>query len=146
MQFRSVAGSGGDAAGGGLGDAAGGPGRGFRLRFTFLPRHRLHPGEVDRHHFDPFGELEHRRDGVVPGEVQVVAAAVAGVAVVADPAERRPRFVLFGLGEEGEAGDPGPVGVAFGARGGGDDVDREAVVVVGVLDVAFVAADVFAVG
>ena len=43
--------------------------------------------------------------GVVPGEVEVVAAAVAGVAVVADPAEGRTGLVLDRLGPVGEAGD-----------------------------------------
>ena len=102
-------------------------------------------GGLTREDFDPFGELELGRRGVVPGEVEVVAAAVAGVAVVADPAEGRPRFVLDRLGPEGEAGDRRPVArriceLAVQRH----DVDREAVVVVGVADVAVVAADVFA--
>src|SRR4051812_28618355 len=40
---------------------------------------------------------------VLPGQVQVVAPAVAGVAVVAHPAERTPWAVLPGLGPAGQA-------------------------------------------
>src|SRR5204863_6271864 len=65
---------------------------------------------ADREDLDPFGQREHRREGVFPGEVQVVAAAMAGVAVVADPAEGGPRAVLEGLGPVSEAGYRGPGG------------------------------------
>ncbi len=74
------------------------------------------------------GMLEHRDslgNGSIirPGEVQVVAATVAGVAVVADPAERRPGPVLLWLCPARE-----PADVAPAAAGGavGDDVEREA--------------------
>src|SRR5215469_469234 len=78
-----------EAAGGDLGDAAGGAGGRFRLRRCFLVAlaraGTAAPGGED---FDPFGERVFGRRGVVPGKVEVVAAAVAGVAVVTDPAER----------------------------------------------------------
>ena len=78
--------------------------------------------------------------GVVPGEVQVVAAAVAGVAVVADPAEGGTGFVLDRLGPVREPRDRQPAAVAFRPAALGDEVDGEPVVVVGVAGVAAVAA------
>src|SRR5690242_9536840 len=76
----------GDAAGQDLGDAARGSRGGFgRRRLLFAGGARLDPAEADREDFDPFRERVFGRCGVVPGEVEVVAAAVAGVAVVADP-------------------------------------------------------------
>ena len=59
---------------------------------------------------------------VIEGEVQVVAAAVAGVAVVADPAEGRTGLVLLRLGPRGQAIDVVP-GAALGPVG--DDVERQ---------------------
>ena len=76
----------------------------------------------------------------------MVAAAMAGIAVVADPAERRAGAALDRLGPVGEAGDRRPAGVAFAGAIEGNEVDGEPVVVVGVPDVAVVAADVFAAG
>src|SRR4029077_15435313 len=93
---------------------------GLRLSGDFLAAHR--------EDLDPFGQLEHRREGVFPGEVQVIATAVSGVAVVADPAEGCPRAVLDRLGPVGEAGDAGPAAVAPAAAVQGHDVDRESVV------------------
>ena len=122
---------------GGWAPAGGGGGRLRRLR---------RPLAVDAEDLDPFGELEHRRDRVFPGEVQVVAAAVAGVAVVADPAERRPGAVLARLGPVREPRDRPPARVAAAVAVQRHDVDGEPVVVVGVAHVAAVAADVRAVG
>src|SRR5690606_10636501 len=59
---------------------------------------------------------------VAPGEVQVVAAAVARVAVVAHPAERRAGAVLPGLGPLGELADQPPAAAALPVR---DDVEGE---------------------
>ena len=101
---------------------------------------------ADREDFDPFGELELRRDGVFPGEVEMVAAAVAGVAVVADPAEGRRRLgSARGSAQRARRVIPRQLASHLLLQFSGDDVDREAVVVVGVFDVAAVAADVFAV-
>src|ERR1700709_2562100 len=122
-------------------DAALGP---LRRR---LPAARLTGGAGgDGEDFDPFGEFVGFRRGVVPGEVEVVAAAVPDVAFVADPAERGDRLFLFRLRPEGEGGDRHPVRVAGGGVHGRHEVDREAVQVVGGGGVAFVAADVLAVG
>src|SRR6187549_356243 len=82
--------AGADAAGADRGDAAGG--RGGRLgrgRFAVGPRSwpRRDALEADREDLDPFRQLPLPHGGVFPGEVEVVAAAVARIAVVADPAE-----------------------------------------------------------
>src|SRR4051794_16045921 len=58
------------------------------------------------------------RGVVVPREVEVVSAPVAGVAVVADPAERWARVILGGLGPAGKRVDLVPT-----AAGAGDEVD-----------------------
>src|SRR5690349_207005 len=99
----------------------------------------------DGEDLDPFRQLELGRRRVFPREVQVIAAAVAGVAFVADPAEGRHRTILLWLRPEGEAGDPAPGRVAFAVAVDRNDVDGEAVVVVGVLDGTAVTADVFAI-
>src|SRR5918995_4246149 len=110
MQFGSVDDcSGGDAAGFDLGDAAGRSGGRSRSGVRFLAARPLFEVvEADGEDFDPFGDLELGHDRVVPGEMEVMAAAVAGVAVIADPAEGSRRTFLQRLGPAGEAGDPGP--------------------------------------
>ena len=121
-----------------------GPGGGFGAG-EFLPRGRptvsLGPvGKTSTHS----ARASWASRGVVPGEMEVIAAAVAGVAVVANPAEGRRRLALDRLGPEGEAGDRGPFGVTFGAAAERGQVDGEPVVVIGALGVAFVAAGVLA--
>ena len=81
-------------------------------------RARRAPARVD----DP-GRMPGLGRRVHPGEVEVVAAAMAGVAVPADPAPGRDRLVLPRLGEVGEVADLAP-GAAHGPVG--DDVGREA--------------------
>jgi hypothetical protein len=127
------------------GDAAGGAGRRWGRSLSALlagPLARF----AYREDLDPFGQLELWRRGVFPGEMEVVAAAVAGVAVVADPAEGGDGLVLDRLGPFGEARYAVPGAVAFAVAVQRHDIDGEAVVVVGVSDMAVVATDVFAVG
>src|SRR5262249_13954418 len=100
---------------------------------------------ADGEDLDPVGPLGLGRRGAIPGEMQVVAAAVARVAVVADPAEGRDGLVLNRLGPFGEAVYAGPGAVALGVPVQRHDVDGEPVVVVRAPDMAFVAANVFAV-
>ena len=78
---------------------------------------------------------------VGPGEVKVIAAAVAGIAVVPDPAERRARLVLPRLGPSGQPRHALPVTVALRAPGAGADVDRHPVLVIGIGNMAAWATD-----
>src|SRR5436305_2148668 len=144
MQFGSVAGAaGGEAAGRDLGYAARGPRgrggcRGLRRFGRGDRRGRDRAFAVNGEDFDPLGEGVFGGAGVVPGEVEVIAAAVAGVAVVADPAEGGTGLVLDRLGPVGEAGDRRPGGIAPAVATQRHEVDGESVVVVGAADVAAV--------
>ena len=122
--------------------------RGFLARGLPVLGGGCRRAEAGGEDFDPFGELcIRRRRGVVPGEVQVVAAAVAGVAFVADPAEGRRPACSGRLGPEARARVIGAqVASQVVLAADRDEVDGEAVVVVGAAGVAVVAADVVAVG